>query len=294
MEPLAAKHLLTPVRGTMEHFFYADWNMNIYRGCSHGCIYCDSRSACYGIQDFDAVRPKADALRLLESELRGKRKTGVVTMGAMSDPYNPLEAQLALTRGALTRLKRYGFGAAFTTKSALCARDADLLAEISRSAPVCARLTITCADDNLCLRVEPRVSPSSARFAAIRTLADAGVYAGVWLNPLLPYINDTEDNVRRIVQMTADAGGRFVHCYFGMTLRTGNREYYFQALERDFPGLREYYLRDYGNAYEIPAREPQTLYDALAEECAKRGLHWRFPDINREMFAHMPLQTSFL
>ena len=294
MEPLTAKHLLTPVHGTMEHFFYADWNMNIYRGCSHGCIYCDSRSACYCIENFDTIRPKANALILLKSELRGKRSAGVVTMGAMSDPYNPLERHMELTRGALKLLRRYGFGAAFTTKSSLCARDADLLADIRRTAPVCARLTITCADDDLCRKVEPRVSVSSERFAAIRTLADADVYAGVWLSPLLPYINDTEDNVRRIVQMTADAGGRFVHCYFGMTLRTGNREYYFRALERDFPGVREHYLREYGNAYEIPVREPQALYDALADECTKLGLHWRFPDINREMFARTPAQMSFL
>lgn len=294
METLAAKQLLTPVHGSMEHFYYADWNMNLYRGCSHGCIYCDSRSACYGIPDFDVIHPKADALRLLENELRGKRSAGVVTMGAMSDPYNPLERELELTRGALALLKRYGFGAAFTTKSALCARDADFLAEISRRAPVCARLTITCADDALCRKVEPHVSVSSERFAAIRALADAGVYAGVWLNPLLPYINDTEENVRRIVDMTADAGGRFVQCFFGMTLRTGNREYYFYALERDFPGVREHYLKEYGNAYEIPAREPQRLHDTLVEACIRRGLHWRFADINREMFAHMPVQTSFL
>ena len=294
MDTIQAKHLLTPVHTGMEDFFHADWNMNLYRGCSHGCIYCDSRSACYQIADFDTVRPKADALRLLEGELRGKRKAGVVTMGAMSDPYNPLERQLELTRGALMLLRRYGFGAAFTTKSALCARDADLLAEISRSAPVCARLTITCADDNLCLRVEPRVSPSSARFAAIRTLADAGVYAGVWLNPLLPYINDTEDNVRRVVQMTADSGGRFVVCFFSMTLRTGNREYYFRALEQQFHGLRDRYLRTYGNAYELRAPEADRLYDVFRNECTKQGLHWRFGDINREMFAKMPVQGSFL
>ena len=291
---ITAKHLLTPVHATMDDFYYADWNMNLYRGCSHGCIYCDSRSACYGIENFDTVRPKADALRLLEDELRGKRAAGVVTMGAMSDPYNPLERRIELTRGALTLFRRYRFGAAFTTKSALCARDADILAEISRHAPVCARLTITCADDDLCRRVEPRVSVSSERFAAIRTLADAGVYAGVWLNPQLPYINDTEDNVRRIVRMTADNGGQFVICFFGMTLRTGNREYYFAALERDFPGVRDKYLQTYGNAYEIPARNPGRLADVLADECVKHGLHWQFPDVNREMFARMPVQTSFL
>ena len=294
METIQAKHLLTPVRCGMDEFYHADWNMNLYRGCSHGCIYCDSRSVCYGIDRFEIVRPKADALTLLEKELRSKRTTGVITMGAMSDPYNPLEERLQLTRGALQLMLRHGFGAAFTTKSALCARDADLLAEVSRRAPVCARLTITCADDALCRIIEPGVSVSSERFAALRKLSDAGVYAGVWLNPVLPCLTDTEENLRAIVRRTAEAGGRFVVCFFGMTLRTGNREYYFSALQRHFPGVREYYLREYGNAYEIAARDADALHAAFTDECRKCGLHWRFGDINREMLARMPQQTSFL
>lgn len=294
METVHAKHLLTPVRGSMEDFFYADWNMNLYRGCSHGCIYCDSRSVCYQIDRFDTVRPKENALALLEDELRNKRSSGIITMGSMSDPYNPLEEELRLTRGALEFIRRYRFGVAFTTKSALCARDADLLACISHHAPVCARMTITCADDDLCQKIEPRVSRSSDRFKAMRILADHGVYTGTWLNPLLPYITDSEDNIRRIVQMTADAGGRFVVCFFGMTLRTGNREFYFAALLRDFPGVRERYLREYGNAYMLDVPDSARLYDAFREECLKNGVHWRFSDINREMFAQMPVQTSFL
>lgn len=294
MEPLIAKHLLTPVHGSMEDFFYADWNMNLYRGCCHGCIYCDSRSACYQIDHFDAVRPKENALTLLEQELRSKRNSGVVTMGSMSDPYNPLEKNLRLTRQALELLQRHRFGVAYTTKSALCARDAELLRQISEHAPVCARLTLTCADDDLCRMIEPRVSPSSARFAALRTLADQQVFAGVWLNPVLPWLTDSQDNIRRIVQMAAEHGGRFVVCFFGMTLRTGSREYYFQALERDFPGVRDQYLRSYGNTYEIPARDPERLYDAFREECVRRGILWEFADINREMFSRMPVQTSFL
>lgn len=294
METLRAKHLLTPVHGSMEDFFYADWNMNINRGCSHGCIYCDSRSVCYQIDQFDTVRPKENALALLDDELRSKRSSGVITMGSMSDPYNPLEKELCYTRRALELISRHGFGAAFTTKSALCARDADLLADISRNAPVCARLTVTCANDDLSRRIEPRVSASSERFQAMRTLADHGVFTGTWLNPLLPYITDTEENIRRIVQMTADAGGRFVVCFFGMTLRTGNREHYYSALEKSFPGVRDKYLREYGNTYELTVPDADRLYDSFCEECTKRGVHWRFSDINREMFARMPVQTSFL
>lgn len=294
MDALKAKHLLTAVQGSMEDFFYADWNMNLYRGCSHGCIYCDSRSVCYQIEHFDTVRPKANALELLEQELRAKRNTGVITMGSMSDAYNPLEKELRLTRGALELIRKHRFGAAYTTKSALCARDADLLLEISRNAPVCARMTITCAEDELCRRIEPRVSVTSERFAAMSQLAQRGVFTGVWLNPLLPFLTDHEDNIRHVVQMTANHGGRFVVCFFGMTLRTGNREHYFKALERDFPGVRAKYLARYGNAYELAVPDAERLYDAFRDECLKQGLHWRFRDINREMFSRMPVQTSFL
>ena len=294
MQQLIAKHLLTPLKASVDDFFYADWNMNLYRGCCHGCIYCDSRSACYQIDRFDAVRPKENAIQLLQEELRSKRSTGVITMGSMSDAYNPLEESLLLTRRALEIIRKNRFGAAYTTKSALCARDAELLAEISRHAPVCARLTVTCADDDLCRKIEPRVSVSSERFAAMRTLADHGVFTGVWLNPVLPYLTDTEDNICRIVNMTADNGGRFVVCFFGMTLRTGNREYYFDALERCFPGVRDKYLRTYGNQYELAVPEARRLYDAFVTECSKRGLHWRFSDINREMFERMHRQISFL
>lgn len=294
VEPLIAKHLLSPVHGSMDDFFYADWNMNIYRGCSHGCIYCDSRSVCYQIDQFDMVREKSNALALLEEELRSKRTSGVITMGSMSDPYNPLEKKLEMTRNALELIRKYRFGAAFTTKSSLCARDASLLAEISRHAPVCARMTVTCADDELCRKIEPHVSVSSERFAAIHTLANHGVFSGVWLNPVLPYLTDTEENIRRIVKMTADHGGRFVVCFFGMTLRTGNREYFYTALERDFHGIRDKYLRQYGNDYVLKTPRASKLYDVFRDECTRNGLHWRFSDINREMFAHMPVQTSFL
>lgn len=292
METINAKQLLTPVRGSMEDFFFADWNMNLYRGCSHGCIYCDSRSACYQIDRFDTVRAKADAVAMLEAELRSKRTTGVITMGSMSDPYNPHEEHLRYTRQALEVIRKYRFGAAFTTKSALCRRDADILQEISRHAPVCARLTITCADDALCRKIEPHVSMSSERFQAISALAGKDVFCGVWLNPVLPYLTDSEDNIRQLVRMTADHGGRFVVCFFGMTLRTGNREYFYNALERDFPGVRSKYLQQYGNAYELVVPDSQKLYDAFREECTKCNLLWRFSDINQEMFARMPEQLS--
>lgn len=292
MEYTPAKHLLTPIRVGMDDFFYADWNMNLYRGCSHGCIYCDSRSLCYHLDHFDTIRPKENALALLESELRAKRKPGIISMGAMSDPYNPLEEELCLTRGALELIHRYGFGAAYTTKSSLCARDADLLADIARRAPVRVQLTVTCADDALCQRIEPDVSPTSQRLEALSRLRSAGIYAGVWLNPVLPFITDTEENILGVVRMAAEAGAKFVVCFFGMTLRSGNREYYFSALEREFPGVRAQYLSTFGNAYECSSPRASQLYRAFTAECQRLGLAWRFADINAGVFSRQPVQTS--
>ncbi|MGN0778079.1 MAG: SPL family radical SAM protein [Aristaeellaceae bacterium] len=293
MTGLPAKHLLIPVPPCGEDaFFHADWNMNLYRGCCHGCIYCDSRSACYHIEDFEHVQPKQNALGLLEEELRGKRRTGVVSMGSMSDPYNPLERTLCLTRGALELLRRYRFGVSLTTKSALCTRDADVLADIARHAPAQVQLSITCAEDALCRRIEPHVSPSSERFAALRTLIHAGVYAGVWLNPVLPFITDTPENILAVVHQAAEAGAKFVVCFFGMTLRTGNREYYFDALQQAFPGVRQKYLSTFGNAYSCDSPRARELFRLFRAECERLGLAWRFQDINRAAQASVPRQLS--
>ena len=293
MTGLPARHLLTPIPPCGEDdFFQADWNMNLYRGCCHGCIYCDTRSVCYRVEDFEHVQPKQNALRILEEELRGKRRTGMVSMGAMSDPYNPLEKTLCLTRGALELLRRYRFGAAFTTKSSLCARDAGLLSDIARHAPVRAQITITCAEDDLCRRIEPHVSPSSERFGALRVLTGAGVYAGVWLNPVLPFLTDTPENILGVVRKSAEAGAKFVVCFFGMTLRTGTREYFFDALERDFPGVRQKYLTTFGNAYECDSPQAEELFRLFRAECERLGLAWRFADINRAAQSRQPRQLS--
>lgn len=294
MDTVPARQLLTPLRPDMEHFFYANYNMNLYRGCSHGCIYCDSRSLCYHLTDFDHVRVKQDALALLESELRAKRRPGIVSMGAMSDPFNPFERTAKVTRGALELFCRHGFGVAFTTKAALCARDADLLARLSRSAPVRACLTLTCASDTLCRKLEPHVSPTSQRLEAMRTLADAGVYTGIWLNPVLPYLTDSWQNLEELLVRTHDAGGRYAVCFFGMTLRSGNREYFFRALDQHFPGVRQAYLQRYGNQYFCLAREAEALARQYENLCNRLGLAYTFREINRQMLAKQPQQLSLL
>ena len=294
MDTVPARQLLTPLRPDMEHFFYAHYNMNLYRGCSHGCIYCDSRSLCYHLTDFDHVRVKKDTLALLDRELRAKRRPGIISLGAMSDPYNPFERVEKVTRGALALCQRHGFGVAFTTKAALCARDADILAKLGHSVPVRACLTLTCASDALCQKIEPNVSPTSQRLEALRTLSEAGVYAGIWLNPVLPYLTDAWSNLEELLVRTHDAGGRYAVCFFGMTLRSGNREYFFRALDRDFPGIKEAYLRNYGNQYFCLARDAENLARQYERLCDRLGLAYTFGQINRQMLAHQPRQLSLL
>ena len=290
MEPLYAKQILTPLRPDMDQFFWSDWNMNLYRGCSHGCIYCDSRSTCYHLEHFDTIRPKENALELLRKELPGKRRTGIVSTGAMSDPYNPMEKTLRLTQQAFQLLNRYGFGVDFTTKSALCARDTGLLVDIAARAPVNARMTITCADDGLCRLIEPHVSVSSERFEAIRRMSEAGLYTGVWLNPMLPFLTDSEENLTSVLRMAAQAGAKYVVCFFSVTLRDGDRDYFFRALDRDFPGVKDRYLQTYGNSYICTVPNADHLYEVFKAECRRLGLIYRFRDINQALLSRQPVQ----
>lgn len=262
-------------------WFGADYNMNLYRGCSHGCIYCDSRSACYGEDDFGTVKVKKDALRLVRDDLARKIRPGVVATGAMSDPYNPLERRLQLTRHALELLAAYGFGVAVATKGTLVTRDCDLFEEIGRAAPVLVKLTITTADDALAAQIEPYAPPPSERFSALRTLSEAGIFCGVLLMPVLPFLTDGEKAVRELARRTAEAGGRFCYPWFGMTLRDRQRTYYYAELERRFPGLAAQYRRRYGERYACTVPRARELYRAFAAECEQLGLLYRMEEITR-------------
>jgi len=255
-----------------DSWFGLDYNMNIYRGCSHGCIYCDSRSDCYRNTDFDTVKVKEDALRIIRDDLRRKVSSGVVASGAMSDPYNPVDRELKLTRHSLELINAYNFGASLCTKSALVVRDADILKDISRHSPVIVNLSITTADDELCRKIEPNVSVASERFEAIRKLSDNGIFCGVMLVPVLPFISDTDENILNIVRMAKDAGARHVYSYMGMTLRQGNREYYYKNLDKSFPGIKEKYEKRYGFRYNIPSPRIKKLWQIHEEECEKLEL----------------------
>ena len=281
MEYVPAKHLLHRSRST--EWFGTDHTMNIYRGCCHGCLYCDSRSDCYQIGEFDRVRAKADALRILRDDLARKVRPAFVGMGAMSDPYNPFEEELQLTRHALELIDAYDCGVAIATKSDLIARDIDILTAIQRHSPVVCKITVTTADDALAAKVEPRAPSPGRRLAALGRLADAGLFAGVLLMPVLPFLEDSGGNVLAVVERAADAGARFIYPAFGVTMRQGQREYFLDGLERAFPGqgLKARYLRQYGDRYQCASPRARALWGVFSAACRERGILYDMRSIIR-------------
>ena len=274
VKTIPAKTIVSRVKRPSD-WFGAEYNMNIYRGCSHGCIYCDSRSDCYQNKDFDTVKVKENALQIIRDELRRKVKAGTIATGAMSDPYNHLERELKLTRNALELINAFGFGAAIDTKSALITRDIDVLQDVKAHSPTIVKITVTAADDNLCKKLEPNVSNTSERFEALARLTDNDIYSGVLLNPVMPFITDTEENIINILRMAKEAKAKFVHTFMGMTLRAGNREYYYEQLDKngdEFSNVKDKYIKRFGNRYHCPAPNAKKLWNIFTGECERLGL----------------------
>ena len=250
------------------------WGMNIYRGCTHGCIYCDSRSRCYQFSHpFEDVEVKQNAPVLLEQALRSKRQKCMIGTGAMSDPYMHCEADLRLTRRCLEIIRDYGFGVTIQTKSDRILRDLDLLEETHRRAKCVVQMTLTTWDDALCRILEPGVCGTGRRVEVLQRLRDRGIPTVVWMTPILPFLNDTEENVTAILRACADAGVRGVIDFgMGLTLRDGSREHFYAALDRHFPGLKDRYIRTYGNAYLLPSPNAARLQAVFREACEKAGM----------------------
>lgn len=248
--------------------------MNLYRGCTHGCIYCDARSKCYQMKhDFEDVEVKQNAPELLEKALIHKRKRCMIGTGAMSDPYQHCEKELRLTRRCLEIIERYGFGLAIQTKSDMILRDLDLLRSINRKAKCVVQITLTTADDRLCRLVEPAVCPTSRRVEVLSIMKDEGIPTVVWLTPFLPYINGTMDNAAALFEACAAAGVKGIMLFgAGLTLREGDREYFYRKIDEHFPGLKKRYVREFGDAYEIPCPESGRIITMLKDECRKRSM----------------------
>ena len=252
----------------------SDNGMNLYRGCSHGCIYCDSRSKCYNMNhDFEDIEVKSNALELLENTLRRKRKRCMIGTGAMTDPYIPLEHRLQHTRKALLLIEKYGFGVALQTKSARVLRDLDVLKRINEKTKAVVQITLTTADEALCKIIEPNVSTTRERFETLKTLRDAGIPTVVWLCPILPYINDTQENIRAILDMCVEAKVRGVLCFgMGVTMREGNREYFYRQLDRHFPNIKQRYIREFGNNYVVNSPKNNELMKLYHRTCSENGI----------------------
>ncbi len=267
---IQAKTLLAAVSGD-DPVFGLKYNLNLYRGCQHQCIYCDSRSLCYGIENFNDVLVKVNAIELLERELPRKRVKGTIGFGSMSDPYTPVERQYQLTSRALQVIARHRFPVHLNTKSDMVLKDIDVLVEINQVHASVA-FSITTADDDLGRKVEPGAPPVSARFAAMAELSRRGIPAGVSMMPILPFIEDNPENIIAIVEQTAAHGGRFIIPWFGMSLRDRQRDYYYQQLERLFPGLREKYERRFGEQYGCAANHAAELGKVFQQACARCGI----------------------
>ena len=281
MEYIPARHLLH--RSRSAEWVGTDHTMNLYRGCCHGCLYCDSRSDCYQIGDFDTVRAKADALRILRDDLARKVRPAFIGMGSMSDPYNPFEKELLLTRHALELIDAYDCGVAIATKSDLIVRDIDILTSIQRHSPVICKLTVTTADDALAAKLEPNAPPPSARLGALKELSGAGLFAGVLLMPVLPFLGDSDEAVLAVLEGAARAGARFIYPAFGVTMRRGQREYFLDGLERAFPdqGLTARYLHQYGDRYQCASPRARALWKVFTEACRERGILYDMRSIRR-------------
>ena len=277
MEYIKAKTILQ--KNKTSDWFGNDYNMNLYRGCCHGCIYCDSRSECYHIENFDTVRGKENCLEILRDELRRKVRTGIIGTGSMSDPYNPFEKTERLTERSLMLIDAYNFGITTITKSPLITRDIPLYKQIAEHSPVLCKMTVTTYDDKLCRTVEPNAAVSSERFEALAEMSEAGLFTGITLMPILPFINDTEENILGIVRKAHECGVRCIYPFFGMTLRAGNREYFYRKLDEHFPALAAKYEKKYGDKYECVSPNAKKLWSAFTAECDRLGILYNMKEI---------------
>lgn len=248
--------------------------MNLYRGCSHGCIYCDARSTCYNMQhDFEDIEVKANAVKLLEKTLAHKRQKVMIGTGAMSDPYLHLEKELQHTRKCLELIDRYEYGLAIQTKSDLILRDLDLLKSINEKTKCVVQMTLTTYDDELCKIIEPNVCVTSRRAEVLNIMRDNGIPTIVWMTPILPFINDTEENIRGLIRYCVEAKVYGILFWnMGVTLREGDREYFYQKLDKHFPGLKKRYINTYGNQYMLTSQNNDKLMKIIRQECKKYGI----------------------
>ncbi|MDR0309635.1 MAG: radical SAM protein [Candidatus Methanoplasma sp.] len=270
--------------------------MNVYRGCTHGCIYCDSRSVCYRMDhDFEDIEVKRNAPQILEDQLRRKRAPCMIGTGAMCDPYIHLEEGLQVTRQCLSLIERYGFGVSILTKSSRILRDIDILKAINRRTKCVVQVTLTTYDEELCRKIEPNVTTTSERFYVLKEMNEAGIPTVVWLCPILPFINDSEENLLGLLDYCIEAKVRGILCFgFGMTLREGNREYFYQSLDRLFPGMKQRYIETFGDSYSCSSPNSAGLMKIFREVCKEHNMLYKTDEVfgYLKQFEEKSRQTS--
>ena len=276
IKEIYAKTILNHVKQP-DTYFGLKYNMNLYRGCQHQCIYCDSRSECYQIEYFADIHVKVNAVDLLSDALPRKRVRGTIGFGSMNDPYMPVEKKYQLCRRALEVIAQHQFPVHIITKSDLVLRDIDLLERINTDTYAAISFTITTADDELAKQIEPGAPPSSARFAAMRTLSEAGIHTGVTMMPILPFIGDTEENITRLVELAHEAGAAYILPWFGMTLRAGSRDWFYDQLERRFPGVKQKYVQQFGERYECNSPDWRKLDEVFQKLVYKYEIPTKMP-----------------
>ncbi|MBO5424954.1 MAG: radical SAM protein [Lachnospiraceae bacterium] len=259
--------------------------MNLYRGCTHGCIYCDSRSKCYRMDhDFEDIEVKLRADEILEHTLKRKRTKSMIFTGSMTDPYCPLEKELELTRRCINQIERFDFGLVIQTKSNLIMRDIDILDRINKKTKCVVAMTLTTYDDELCKKLEPNVCTTKERFEVLMAMKERGIPTIVWLSPFLPFINDTEENLRGLMDYCIKAGVYGIMNFgIGLTLRDGNREYFYAQLDKLYPGMKEKYMRTYEDAYEVTSPNNEKLMKIFTELCIEHGIQYDKEELMRYM-----------
>lgn len=280
---IPAKHIVMNCTPNWD-YISVEYTMNLYRGCNHGCIYCYARSKYYEKTDnFSDIRIKEDALRVVRDDLRRKARKGMVLTGSLTDPYNILEREYKLTRNCLELFNAFAFGACIFTKSDLVLRDADILLDIKENAPTCVNFSITCSEDEMSKKIEPGASPTSHRFKAIEQLSKQGLFTGVLIDPVLPYINDTEENVVEMVKMAKYSGASYIYYSPMVTMADIQREYFYQEVEKSFPGVAERYKKKYGERYRCRSPKSKRLYQTFIEACEKEGMTWDMRAANQKI-----------
>ncbi len=277
MHKVLAKNILSSKNG-----------MNIYRGCTHGCIYCDARSLCYNMHHlFEDIEVKENAVILLEEALRRKKKKCMIGTGAMTDPYIPLELELKNTRRCIEIVDKYGFGFTVQTKSNRILRDIDLLKHINDRSKCVVQMTLTTYDEELCKVIEPNVCTTKERFKVLKQLKDKGIPTIVWLSPILPFINDTEENINGILDYCIEAGVKGIICFgMGVTLRDGNREYFYKKLDENFPGMKQRYIKTYGNSYILTSANNNKLMNILKQRCIENEIMYDVDSIFKYLWTY--------